>query len=372
LNGTESRNSSNTLLQFARSNHGRLISLGLGTAAQINVSANPPNAGLARHLSCPWLANIPSVVTMQVPKPNWLVTDLIVEGGYHLITGEAGSMKSMFALHVASQLSIGGFVFGERVQRRPVVYVDLENPAILVKDRYGLLNIRDDSSLTYWGGWVQQPKPPEIGSWMYRDTVKAFHQPILIFDSFVRFHGSNENDAVEMSRISGHLRSLCNDGATVIVIHHQGKPGLENRPGSQYTRSPFRGSSEIAAACDVAFVLTKKGDDLKPEIELQHFKNRFGREIGLVLSFDGSTGEFVRQGTLPSPAQNKQARDKVDEDKIAMALASKKKTGMDVIALIKATGLKEKRLRARLKDGIAGARWKIKQGASNKFIYFPI
>src|SRR5204863_9522727 len=105
--------------------------------------------------------------------------------------------------------------------------------------------------LHHWGLWVST-QPPVVESGTYLKLARKYH-PVFIFDSLIRFHDGDENSATDMKRPTHAFRQLCSAGATVIVLHHRGKRGIEGGKSS-----PYRGSSEIAGACDLAFSVTKE------------------------------------------------------------------------------------------------------------------
>ena len=85
-----------------------------------------------------------------------------------------------------------------------------------------------------------------------------------------------------------HLRSLADAGATVVALHHRAK----SQEGSNY-----RGSSDILAAVDVAYVLKKDCEQLK----LHRYKSRLGSELTLRIDADFAVGRFelTRSETEP-------------------------------------------------------------------------
>jgi hypothetical protein len=104
-------------------------------------------------------------------------------------------------------------------------------------------------------------------------------KPFIIFDSFVRFHNEDENDASAMSRPMGKFRKLADAGATVLFIHHRSKSG----------ETKYRGSSDIAAGVDCGLSLEPTEDGL---LKLHRFKSRFGPELWLDIRPDFERGTF--------------------------------------------------------------------------------
>ena len=99
---------------------------------------------------------------------------------------------------------------------------------------------------------------------------------MIVIDTLVGFfEGADENDAAAMRSFRDReLRRLADHGATIILIHHDGK---------SETARDFRGSSDFKAAVDQAFHVSNIGPDGKLDrLTLRVFKSRFGYSGSLV------------------------------------------------------------------------------------------
>ncbi len=305
-------------------------------------------------LDDPDLRLIPRIADVKATSTEWVVEDMIAEGEYHLISGAPASMKSMLALSMAYGIRRGTEIFGRQTVQKPVLYIDKENPVGLIKERWPLLKIVDESNLYYWGDWFYEiPNIPHIVFEKLADKYK----PVMIFDSLIRLHNLEENDATAMRGVSAFFRRLCNLGATVIVLHHQGKGSLEGG------RSPFRGSSEIAAGCDIAYCLTKKKTEDGLFLDVRCFKNRHGLESEFRLRFDSEKGLFLPQLTEEVEAEQERMK------KISKAIAEKPEASFAEIQ--QATGIPENKLRKLLKKG-EGIGWTFKAGPHNRHQYVSL
>ena len=141
-------------------------------------------------------------------------------------------------------------------------------------------------------------------------------------------------------------------GATVIVVHHQGKAFKGHR-------SPFRGSSEIEAGCDIAYCLSKTSTEDGLTLKVRCFKTRHGIESEFQLGFDPGKGLF-----LPALTQEQK-----DMEAISKIISENPKVGVEEIRLIMV--LPEQRVRNLLKRG-EDTLWKTEAGPHNKHQYIPI
>ncbi len=301
-------------------------------------------------LDDPDLRLIPRVADVKATSTEWVVEDMIAQGEYTLISGAPASMKSMLALSIADGIRRGTEIFGRQTVQKIVLYIDKEMPVSLIKERWPLLKIVGESNLYYWGYWFTEI--PDVPHSVYVKLAERY-QPVMIFDSLIRFHSLDENEATAMRGVSQFFRGLCNLGATVIVLHHQGKGSLEGG------RSPFRGSSEIEAGCDIAYCLTKKKTENGLFLDVQCFKNRHGLEAEFRLRFDSGKGLFLPQLTEEERAI----------EKISKAIAEK--PGASVTEIKQATGIPEGKLREILKKE-EGIGWISKAGPHNKRQYFAL
>ena len=213
----------------------------------------------------PWWERIPLLSDVRYEPVEWLVKDFIPLEALVLMVGKPGSYKSWLALDLARAVSRGEAFAGMPTgPPRHVLYVDFENAKNVIAKRKDLLQIPNTPSLLYWGRWCSLPFPKQIDTSKELDEFVAATQPLIIFDSLVRFHRSDENDNALMARVMNSFLGLARKGATVLLLHHAGKEKDKT----------FRGASEIEAASDVAFRVDREGRLL----HIWQFKNRIAEE----------------------------------------------------------------------------------------------
>ncbi|HEV3330169.1 MAG TPA: AAA family ATPase [Bryobacteraceae bacterium] len=194
----------------------------------------------------------------------WVVPDFLAEGSVNLISSASGTGKTWLAYFLAGAVAHGWNVFGEQVKQRKVLYLDGENPAYVVKQRLYDLGIPETQYLDVWGGWHPDP-PPGPGQPIIQDFA-AKEKPLLIWDSLVEFHTGDEQSSNETRDFMRQFRRLAHLGATVVVLHHTGKSEMSQE---------YRGSSDIKAVVDMAFLLKKEGKgQALDQLTLEPFKSR--------------------------------------------------------------------------------------------------
>src|SRR5206468_696253 len=112
-------------------------------------------------------------------------------------------------------------------------------------------------------------------------------KPLIVVDSLIAFHGGDENSSTETRAFMHQCRRLADQGATALVIHHNGKAD---------TAKQYRGSSDFKAAIDAGFHVTNDGPDGRlGTLRLLCFKSRFGFAGELIYEY--RDGLFVPDET---------------------------------------------------------------------------
>ena len=191
----------------------------------------------------------------KLPLPEWLIDGVIGLSTRTVLYGPPGEGKSFVALDMALSVASGRPWLSHQVKRKPIVYIVSEGgrgirlrvEAWLKKhqvsaplDAFFLLEapqIHDKKDLSRL---VKKIKPiQDLG--------------LVVFDTLARsFVGGEENSAKEVGMwVEGAERILRETGATVLVVHHSGKPG---KSGS----SLERGSTSLRGAADTMIELGRK------------------------------------------------------------------------------------------------------------------
>jgi len=163
--------------------------------------------------------------------------------------------------------------------------LDRENPIAVVKDRLDRLRIPDISDqLKIWGLWWEGHHPPGPDAEMLITYTQRKH-PLLVFDSLIAFSNCDENSSQEIRKHMQAYRHLAALGATILIIHHR----------SDKSESDYRGSSDIRAVVDAAWVL-KRDDgsgaaDPLGRLVMRPYKTRTGP--GKPMRIEYSDGAFL-------------------------------------------------------------------------------
>lgn len=207
---------------------------------------------------------------LDLKPPAWLITGVIPEQGLAALYGQPGDGKSFLALDMALSVAAGVPWQGHPVQKGFVVYISAEGGAGIGKRVGAWLafhNIPRNDYQYITANFVVSALRihPESGDmaetldltvndpeWQEHLasvlTPDEDHPPLfIIVDTLARCFEGDENQQEDMGNFIKGLDTLRDDhGATVLVLHHTGKQGFEER-----------GSSAFRGACDTMMLVTK-------------------------------------------------------------------------------------------------------------------
>lgn len=293
------------------------------------------------------LSQLPSVWELEA-KLAWCVEDMIALGSVTLICAESGIGKTWLGYGIAGCVAHGVPFAARDVKQSKVLYLDGENPLYVVKQRLFDLGIRETAELQMWGGWNISP-PPGPQSALLIDFAQR-HKPLIIFDSLIEFHPGSEQSSTETRAFMKHFRRLANLGATVIVLHHAGKAE---------TSKTYRGSSDIKAAVDTAYLLQSVGEESNRlgQLTMKCFKGRLapGQDFGI---------EFRQgQGFVASEAA-RQTRT-VTEFITDILREHPRSNQSEVVKLAEGSGIAKGQIEKALTNGP----WRKERGPKNSILY---
>ena len=218
--------------------------------------------------------DLPSVRDCGSAEIEYIREPELPKGTVVALTGDFGSGKSTLVTAWARDVVV------------PVLFLDRENPVSVIVDRLDRLGFEECPRLRFWGGWLSDEAPlpdsPAVIEWVKSCQTGS----LIVVDSLIAFHGGDENDAGETRGFMHRCRRTANLGATVVIIHHDGK--------SEKAKD-FRGSSDFKAAIDLGFHVSNFGADGRlDKLVLRPFKQRI--QIGGEIAYEYAHGRFVRTG----------------------------------------------------------------------------
>lgn len=187
----------------------------------------------------------------EFPAAGWIIEKLIPTPGLTFIAGKAGKGKSLITLAIAKAVS-GGTDFGGHFLTREsgVLIIDEENQPSEIQKRTKLFQVDKKSPIHFMTMQdFQIINDRHIQAVL--DLAMKKECKVIIIDSLVRTHLLDENQAKEMRHVRKSLSPLLSAGLAVIIIHHQGKLGADQREAG------MRGSSELDAMAESVLMVSK-------------------------------------------------------------------------------------------------------------------
>lgn len=214
--------------------------------------------------------HISELMAKEFTDPAWLVENLIPAGGITALSGTPGSYKTWVMLELAIKVAGGNALFDKfQTSQGGVLIVDEENGERLFHQRFqklGNLEGLDIHILSWENFKLNDDSVNTIKTYCKDKNIK-----LIIFDSLIRIHSGNENDAKDMSAVAGMLKQIAKEGMTIIFTHHNRKSGIFRSSPSQ----EMRGSSDILASVDCHIAIDRK----EKLFTIKQTKSRHAEEI---------------------------------------------------------------------------------------------
>jgi hypothetical protein len=161
-------------------------------------------------------------------RVEYAINKLIPDRALTLFHGRGGLGKTWIALQVAKAVSTGEDVFGLITKKRPVVYIDFENPLSIVVERVRRLDIQ---GVQFWTP-TASPRPPRLDSDDYVFYKSLPAGALLIMDSLRSAYSGDENSSRDIGVVMGRLLELRDCGFTIWINHHTPKGNEKVYKGS--------------------------------------------------------------------------------------------------------------------------------------------
>jgi RecA-family ATPase len=237
----------------------------------------------------------------------------IQKKGSMFISAPPKSMKSILAVQMMLSINRGQKFFGWETEPASILYVDQEMGEPVLRERLKALpeislpSIKPIHFFTDDGRRLSLD-PGTVGRSDLYDGIRDLRPDVVVFDSFRKMTGKDENSSAEMTKVFESLKLLQHEfNFSSVFIHHTRK--VSDAKGGK-DQENMRGSSEIYAHGD-AYGMIHMQNDMDPTLNWS-FRNHApigDMELRLV-PVTPETGYLIRR-----PAENikklKLTKDKV-------------------------------------------------------------
>jgi AAA domain len=154
-------------------------------------------------------------------KINWLVGDLLTQGGLSIIAGAPKSGKSTIIRQLAKCVAQGAEFLSRPCQSGAVVYLALEEQKALLSSQLKQLGVTNEDPFFIHCGPVQSPDKKED----LRKFVIKEKPALVVIDTLLLFtDGQDVNNYNDMYSILTYFREIARDsGAHILLVHHTNK-----------------------------------------------------------------------------------------------------------------------------------------------------
>jgi len=243
------------------------------------------------------------LIKTEYKDTQWLVEKLIPHEAVTIISGSPRSYKTFVALDIAIKIASGEKLFNKfNTKQSSVLILDEENHPRILKQRAEILSQKTNLPIFFSSKknfLLNEKSTREVIRFSKEKDIK-----LVIFDSLICIHDSDENMASEMRKVMKNFKEITNHGISAIVLHHHRKKGNSSSSASQ----DMRGSSDILAQVDVHLAVDRRGNDAS--ITIQQNKLREAQEMEpFIVNFrsDGDKGYFEYGGARKGKTDKKES-----------------------------------------------------------------
>jgi hypothetical protein len=230
-----------------------------------------------------------------MPKPEWLIDNMIPVGALAVLYGPPGAGKSFAAVSMALSVATGFRYFDNAVQRGPVVYIAPEGGhgmgarVAAWKAHHGFTGL---AGVHFIPATVSLLEPSAVQALIEQVTEIA---PVFVFvDTLARsLPGGDENSATDMGNAIQLVDRIREElTAAVMLVHHTNAGGERER-----------GSTALRGAADVMLALTQQDGCIVMECAKQKDAPAFNKlELGLLPVADSAVITARSELQLPADA----------------------------------------------------------------------
>jgi len=169
------------------------------------------------------------LITMDLPKREWVLSNLLQQRGIAMVYAWRGAGKTWFALGLGYAIASGtGFLKWSAERPRRVLHVCGELPAVELRERLELIGQSSSCGDRYrvLSDGLHENGLPDLASAEGQAALERAlgDAEVLVFDNIsTLFRSGVENEAESWAPVQQWLLRLRRQGRTVILIHHAGK-----------------------------------------------------------------------------------------------------------------------------------------------------
>lgn len=202
-------------------------------------------------------------------KVEWICEGLIAKKSIGFIVGlpETGKTWAMIDLAVQCAKGDGLWLNKFPVKKQKVLFIDQERfkgetqrrfKAVAMNER-GMVNHLSSGLFIKSGTTIRLNLQNSFDA--FRKELSEIKPDLVIVDSFVTFHTSEENNRKDIQVVLERVKELRNEfGCTFLFIHHESKMAFDKEQGDP-SIAQMAGSIAIPAAAETVFTVRKQDNE---------------------------------------------------------------------------------------------------------------
>ncbi len=221
----------------------------------------------------------------------WLVPDLLTNNELFGLAAPPRGGKSLMCMLLAKAIATGEKFLERPVVKGSVIYVNLEDPDVKIKERTVAQQWREGLPI-YWIDKFKLHELPHLIE--IADEMEDLR--LIILDTFSRIRSDDKNEnAAEMSLVIEPLQEYAKTrNVTILLVHHTGKLNPDRNSLDELFDS-VRGSGAIRATCRGLLVIAPGDNCYRLAVE-----NGWGKH-DLKIRLDAATSEWKLLGKWQPP-----------------------------------------------------------------------
>jgi len=277
-------------------------------------------------------------------KFEYLMDNFLVKNEITMISARPGTGKSLLSVAAANMM-----LMQKNIEQ--VYYIDGDNSKSTLKDRnIHHLKKQHGTKFRYFVGLGKSELWQIINALKKKDLTDS----LIVFDSIKNFISGDRDKNKDVSPVMEILRTLRNNGATVVFLHHQ------NKAQKDFT-SDYAGSSAFEEDTSNAFTL-KRNDD-KNALILKPFKARAGDLQEIAFSYNAHNHTLTKLDI--SYAKQTKEMDEMIEETIEFLKSSRSRPMWSELSKnLTDLGYDKEKASKVIKNG-EGKLWKFERGDRN-------
>lgn len=274
----------------------------------------------------------------------YLIDNFLVKNEITMISAKPGTGKSLISVAVANML-----LHNKTIEQ--LFYIDGDNSISTVKERnIHHLKKQHGNKFRYFVGLGKSELWQIIKTLQKMDLTNS----LVVFDSIKNFITGDRDKNKDVSPVMEILKTLRNNGATVIFLHHQNKAQKD-------FEADYAGSSAFAEDTSNAFKLSRNDD--KNAFILKPFKSRAGELHEIAFAYNAANHSLTKLD-LAFAKQTKEDEEMIQETIEYLKSSRNKPMWSELWKNLTELGYDKEKASKVIKNG-EGKLWKFERGVRN-------